>query len=201
MLRALLPMLALAIAAGPAADARTWKVTPDYHSETQASFSSKAAIVKFTGRTTKVDGTGEIQVDNPTLHPKGEVHVDLTSLDTGIALRNEHLRGMIEAAKYPTAVFKLKGIKAPKLQANEPVDGTVTGDFTLHGVTKTITAPVTLTYLPEVDKEYRAGDWVAVSTQFKIKLSDYAIHLPKGVLGLKVSDELAIQVDGMAKGL
>ncbi len=197
------PALALALVlAGPAAaDARAWKVTPDVHSSTEASFTSRAAIVKFSGRTTKVEGQGEINVDDPSLNPKGKIVVDLASLDTGIAMRNEHMRGMIEAAKYPTASFKLKGLKAQKLIANEPVSGTVTGDFTLHGVTRTLTAPVTLTFLPEADKNYRPGDWVAISTEFKAKLSDYGIQLPKPVLGVKVADELTLTLDGMAKGI
>lgn len=200
-----LAVTALAFAASLAVaahvDARPFKVAPDVHSETMATFSSKAAIVRLSGRTTKVDGDGEINVDRPSLNPKGGVTIDVSSFDTGIALRNEHMRGMIEADKYPTATFKLKSLKAPKLAAQEPVDGTVTGEMTFHGVTRTVTAPVTLTYLPEQDKNYRPGDWVSVSTAFKLKLSDYGIKLPAPVLGVKVADELSVQVDGMAKGL
>lgn len=189
----------LVLAAG--AEARTWKATPDRHSETVVSFTSKAAIVKFSGRTSKVDGFGEIGIENPGHGAKGEVRVDLNSLDTGIALRDDHLKATIEAGKYPEAVFTLKSLTAPKLEANKPVQGTVTGEFTFHGVTRTVTAPLSLTYLPEEDKNYRPGDWVSVSTEFKIKLSDYAIHLPKPVLGVKVADELSIALDGMAKGI
>lgn len=193
--------LAASLSLALSAQARPWKVAPDVHTNTEASFTSKALIVKFSGRTTKVEGEGVIDVENPSKSPKGTVSVDLQSLDTGIPLRNEHLRGTIEAEKYPAATFKVKSMKASKLVAEAPVQGTVTGDFTLHGVTKTITAPVTLVYLPEADKNYRPGDWVSVSTGFKIKLSDYGIHMPKGVLGVKVADELDIALDGMAKGI
>ncbi|MBO9542557.1 YceI family protein [bacterium] len=189
----------LAVAAN--VDARPFKVTPDAHSETMATFSSKASIVRLSGRTTKVDGDSEINVDNPSLSPKGTVTVDVSSFDTGIALRNEHMRGIIEAEKYPTATFKMKSLKAPKLVAEKPVDGTVTGEMTFHGVTRTVTAPVTLVYLPEQDKNYRPGDWVSVTTGFKLKLSDYGIKLPAPMLGVKVADELSIEVEGMAKGL
>ncbi len=188
----------LSIAAG--AQARPFKVSPDVHSLNEAVFHSKAAIVKMTGRTSKVEGEGEIDIDNPAKNPKGVVTVDVSSFDTGIGLRNEHMRGAIEADKYPTATFKVKALKAPKLVANNPVEGTVTGDLTFHGVTKTVTAPVSLTYLPEADKNYRPGDWVQVSTAFKLKLTDYGLKLP-GLLGQKVADELAIQLEGMAKGI
>lgn len=193
--------LAASLSLAVSAQARPFKVAPDAHTNTEAVFTSKATIVKFTGRTTKVEGEGEIDIDNPSKSPKGVVTVDVPSFDTGIPLRNDHMRGMIEADKYPKATFKVKALKAPKLVANNAVEGTVTGDLTFHGVTKTITAPVSLVYLPEADKNYRPGDWVAVSTNFKIKLSDYAVNLPAGVLGMKVADELAIQLDGMAKGI
>lgn len=189
----------LSIALG--AQARPFKVMPDVHTTTEASFTSKALIVKFSGRTSKVEGEGEIDINNPAKNPKGLVTIDVPSFDTGIPLRNEHMRGMIEADKYPTATFKLKSLKAPKLVANSAVEGTVTGDLTFHGVTKAVTAPVSLVYLPEADKNYRPGDWVAVSTSFNIKLSDYGLNLPQGVLGMKVANDLAIQLDGMAKGI
>ncbi|HEY9898414.1 MAG TPA: YceI family protein [Pantanalinema sp.] len=189
----------LAVAAN--VDARPFKVAPDAHSETMATFTSKAAIVRLSGRTTKVDGEGTINVDKPSLNPTGTVTIDVASFDTGIPLRNEHMRGMIEAEKYPTATFTMKSMKAPKLVAQQPVDGTVTGEMTFHGVTRTVTAPVTLVYLPEQDKNYRPGDWVSVTTGFKLKLTDYGIKLPAAVLGVKVADELSVEVEGMAKGL
>lgn len=193
--------LAAVVAIAPTVSARTWQVTPDVHSGTEASFTSKAAIVKFTGRTKKVDGFGEINVENPAKAPKAEVKVDLRTLDTGIDLRNTHMKGVIEAEKYPFATFNLQTLKARKLTANSPVQGVATGTFSLHGVSRHLTVPVTLTYLPQEDANYRPGDWVAASTEFKIKLSDYNIQLPKPVLGVKVSDELSIELDGMAKGI
>lgn len=193
--------LAASLTLASGAQARPFKVAPDVHSLNEAVFTSRAAIVKMTGRTSQVEGEGEIDLDDPGKHPKGVVTIDVASFDTGIGLRNEHMRGMIEASKYPTATFRLKALTAPKLVANSAVDGTVTGDLTFHGVTRTLTAPVSLVYLPEQDKNYRPGDWVSVSTAFKIKLSDYGLKLPSALLGVKVADELAIELEGMAKGI
>lgn len=184
-----------------AAEARSFKVTPDIHSQTEASFTSRAVLVKFSGHTSHVDGDGAIDVDHPSVHPQAKVVVDLTTLDTGIPLRNEHMKGFLEASKYPTATFTLKSLKAPRLLPNHEVEGTVTGTLTIHGVTHVVAAPVSLTYMPETDKNYRPGDWVSMSTAFKIKLSDYGISLPKQVLGLKVNDNLDLALDGMAKAL
>jgi Uncharacterized conserved protein len=200
---AALSLVAASVLFAASVDARTFKVQADNHTLNEVSFTSKASVVRIIGRTNKVEGFSEIDINNPSKTKVGEITVDLASLDTGIPLRNEHMVGLIEAAKYPTAVFKVKSLKAPKLVANETVNGTATGDFSLHGVTKAITVPVTLHFLPE-DKqnpEYRPGDWVNFSSNFNIKLSDYGIPLPKPMFGVKVANDLAIQIDGMAKGI
>jgi polyisoprenoid-binding protein YceI len=179
---------------------RTFDVTADYHSPNEASFTSKAAIVRFTGRTSQVTGT--LQFDpNDVAHGSGSVAVDLASLDTGIGMRNEHMRRTIEADKYPTATFKVTKVHVPgnSLKANTPITGSVTGLMTLHGVTRTVQAPVDLTFLPQQDAKYRPGDWIAFSTDFKLKLSDYQITLPAPVLGIKVADDLDISFNSMAK--
>lgn len=207
MRRYIAPVLAAAVVAvampAIAADAlRNFTVAADVHTPNEASFTSKAAIVKFTGRTDKVTGTLKID-ENNTTKASGAITVDVASLDTGIGLRNEHMQGTIEAAKYPTATFKLQklNVAGNKLKANTSATGTVTGQMTLHGVTKTLTAPVELTYLPQQDANYRPGDWVEVNSKFKLKLSDYKIALPAPVLGVKVADELEINFTSMAKAL
>lgn len=195
-------LMAAPVLAEGAHKIRQFQVSADAHTPNEASFTSKAAIVKFTGRTNKVTGTLQIDETNTT-KASGAVTVDVASLDTGIGLRNEHMQGTIEAAKYPTATFKLQKLSVPgnKLKANAITTGTVTGQMTLHGVTRTITAPVELTYLPQQDPNYRPGDWVEVNSSFKLKLSDYKIALPAPVLGVKVADELDINFTSMAKAL
>ena len=197
---ALLATALVAVAAPALASPRTYAIDVDKHSPNEASFTSKAAIVKFTGRTPKV--TGETKLDpQDVAKAAGAVTVDLSTLDTGIEMRNDHMRGTLEAAKYPTATFKFTSIKVPgnKLKPNAPVAGTAVGTMTLHGVTRPLTAPVELTLLPEQDAKYRPGDWVHVASTFKIKMTDYGITLPASVLGVKVADELDIAIDGMAK--
>lgn len=186
-----------------AVDARTFKVMDDSHTLNEVSFTSKASVVRIVGRTRAVEGFSEIDINNPSKTAKGEISVDLTTLDTGIKLRNEHMIDLIQAKKYPKATFKVKELNAPKLVANTPVEGTATGDFSLHGVTKTITVPLVLHYLPEdpENPEYRPGDWVSFSSNFNILLSDYGIPLPKPMFGVKVANDLEIQIDGMAKGI
>lgn len=178
----------------------TYAVEQDMHSANEASFTSKAAIVKFMGRTGKISGEAKLDPAD-VAKASGRVVVDLNSLDTGIELRNEHMRGTLESAKFPQAVFTFKEVKVPgnKLVPNQVVTGTAKGTMTIHGVTKNLTAPVEMTLLPEEDPKYRAGNWVHVASKFRIKMTDYGMTLPKGVLGIKVADDLDIAIDGMAK--
>lgn len=207
MQRFLAPMAAVAaisilsLPAVAASSLRNFEVALDHHSPNEASFTSKAAIVRFTGRTDKVTGTLSVDVDN-VANAGGSMTVDVSSLDTGIGLRNEHMKKTIEADKFPTATFKLTKLSVPgnKLKRNAIVTGTAVGQMTLHGVTRTVSAPVELTFLPQEDANYRAGDWVEVDSTFKLKLSDYQIQLPAPVLGVKVADELDINFTSMAQG-
>ncbi len=71
-----------------------------------------------------------------------------------------------------------------------------TGDFTLHGVTKQMTVPVTLTYLEESDKtKTRApGDLLLLQTKFAIALADYQVKGTGGLIGSKVGESIEIDV-------
>ena len=192
-------LAAVLLAAAPAMAApRTFAIDTDKHSPNEVSFTSKAAIVKFTGRTAKLSGEAKVDVDN-VAKSSGTLSIPLADLDTGIAMRNEHMIATIDAGKFPMATFKFTDIKVPgnKLKTDAPVVGTATGTMTLHGVTKSLTVPVELTYLPQSDAQYRAGDWVHISSAFKLKLTEFGITPPK--MGIRVADDQEIQVDGMAK--
>ncbi len=67
--------------------------------------------------------------------------VKAASIDTGIDARDKHLRSadFFDVEKYPETTFQSKRVakKGKKLVA--------TGDFTMHGVTKEITVPFTIT--------------------------------------------------------
>jgi polyisoprenoid-binding protein YceI len=120
------------------------------------------------GRFNKISGVFTIDKDDAG---KGSISVEIQaeSIDTDLDKRDQHLRGpdFLNSKQFPTLTFKSKAIK--KAGDNKL---SVTGNFTLHGVTKSITI--------DVDKvgeglngrgEYRAG----FETTFKIKRSDYGM--------------------------
>ena len=96
------------------------------------------------GEFTKYSGAARLDDAHPA-RGSVEVTIDVNSLDTRIADRDGHLRSpdFLDAARYPRITFKSTRVaRAGKNALN------VTGDLTLHGVTKPVT--VTVTTSPEV---------------------------------------------------
>jgi len=183
------------------AAARTYTVTSD--SKNYAMFTSEATLETIHGRTTGVNGTITADPAN-VADSKVDITIDLATLDTGISMRNEHMRNrFLQIEKFPTATFKSVSVSGAKTATpNIPAEISVTGDLTIHGVTKRITAPVRVVSIPEseVTKASRgAGDWVHATTEFPIKLSDFGITVPE-TLGMKLSNDVKVKIDVFANG-
>jgi len=117
----------------------------------------------------------------------GSITVDLRTLDTGIGLRNEHLKEhYLEVDKgegYDKAVLSdidLKGVHADSSEGK----GSFTGLLTLHGVKKTVSGPI------EVRK---TGEGVRVKASFPVHLPEYNIAEPR-YLGVGVKDTVQVDV-------
>jgi len=120
--------------------------------------------------------TGSVSVDNGAAAAfTFEVKTD--KVDTGNPKRDAHLKSpdFFDAKQFPTITFKSTEVKAA---GENKFD--VTGDLTMHGVTKSITVPITKT--GEGDTKmmgYRTG-WEA---QVDLKRSDYGINGLKDAIG------------------
>ncbi len=114
------------------ASAATWTIDPDHSS---VGFKVRHLMVSnVKGVFEKFTGTVEIN-DTDIAKSKVNVNIDTKSINTNVVKRDEHLRSadFFDVAKYPTMTFTSKKVaKAGK-------DGLkVTGDLTLHGVTKEV---------------------------------------------------------------
>lgn len=171
-----------------AAQAHTFKVDAAGGSSIQ--FVSDAPLEKFTGKSTKL--SGEITVDPEKVDKgKAEIKADTASIKTNVALRDEHLAGenWLDAKKYPESRFVITKISgASKLKPNDLTEVSVTGKFTLHGVTRDITAPAKVRYTPGAKASLR------VQATFTIHLEDYKVSIPK-IVSLKVSPDIVVNVD------
>lgn len=119
------------------------------------------------------------------------VEIDTKSLDSNHAERDKHLRGedFLDVSKYPKASFASKSFKS-----NGNGTAEMTGDLTLHGVTKSITIDVTkVGEGKDPWGGYRAG--FAGTTELKLK--DFGINYNLGPLSETVYMDL--HVEGIRK--
>jgi len=180
--------LALAVALTSTAllaQSRTYEIRKD--PKNLVEFHAEDTYDAFDGRTNNVTGT--IVADPAKASAsKVEVFIDLASLDTGISLRNSEMRNRyLQTQRFPTATFKSVSVAAAEaIAANQPADIKVTGDFTLHGVTKRMTLPVRVVLF---------GDGrIHITSQFNVHMPDFDIHVPKNIL-VTVDDMIPVRLD------
>ncbi|MCM2249146.1 MAG: YceI family protein [Geothrix sp.] len=129
-------LASLALAALPAMAQDVYKIDP-VHSE--VSFKVGHLLAKTSGRFTKFSGT--ITVDPANLSKSSvEVIIEAASITTDNEARDKHLKSpdFFDVEKFPTITFKSTSVKEVAKGKLE-----VAGDFTMHGVTKRISFPIT----------------------------------------------------------
>lgn len=185
--------LTLSLAFLGAANAATFTITPGSEG-TLVVFESKAPMESFTGRTTAI--TGQITLDPSALADSVpvEVAVDLLQLDTGIELRNQHMReNHLHTERFPRAVFrgaKLLGEHPARLESGQPVTLQIAGEFECHGVKKPLTTPVEVKWDAETNRLHFA-------TTFVVFLADYDIPRPK-MLFVKLDEKQTVTFTAVA---
>lgn len=101
----------------------------------------------------------------------------------------------LDAEKNKEITFKIKKVADSKPgKAANSFDLTVTGDMTLHGVTKEMTVPVSATYLAgRLGDRVRGvnGDLLVLRSNFSVKRGDFGIKPGQGVES--VADEIQIR--------
>jgi polyisoprenoid-binding protein YceI len=173
---------ALVLSASAFAQVQTWKIDPNH---TAAQFSVRhMGISTVRGAFTKVSGSVDYDPSNP---PKSTVEatIETTSVDTRVEMRDNDLRSpnWFDAAKYPTITFKSKSVQAAgdgKLK--------VTGDLTIHGVTKEVTLDVDGPSAPVTDP--KGNVHVGASATTKINRTDFSVGTNP-----MVGDEITITID------
>jgi polyisoprenoid-binding protein YceI len=161
------------------------------HSE--ATFQVRHLVTKVRGSFSDIGGT--IQADETRPEQSFVTFtIQAASIDTGTPDRDAHLRSgdFFDVEKYPTISFTSKAIKAG------PNDGySVTGDLTMRGVTKQITAPVT--FLGKA-KDPWGNEKIGFETELTLNRKDFGLTwnaaLETG--GFLVGDEVKVAVSVQA---
>ncbi|MDD2581792.1 MAG: YceI family protein [Desulfuromonadaceae bacterium] len=126
----------IALALPALALASTWTIDPDH---SNIGFKVKHLMVSnVKGNFDKHTGVVEIN-DKDITKSKVQVTIDTKSINTNVQKRDEHLRSadFFDVAKYPTMTFV--STKVTKVGKNKLK---VTGNLTLHGVTKQVVLDV-----------------------------------------------------------
>jgi len=177
-------VLALGLAALPLwAQASTWKIDPK-HSNAQFVV-RHLGISNVQGQFTRVSGTVELDEKDVTKSSVNAI-IDATSVDTRVETRDQDLRSdhFFDVAKYPTLTFQSK-----KITRSSDGKTQMTGDLTMHGVTREVTFD--LDGPSDAIKDSGGGMKRGASATGMVKRSDFGINGAKTA----VADEVKITLD------
>ena len=182
---ALTALLALA----SLARASDWTIDPAH---TSAQFAVRHMMVSTVrGDFGKVSGT--VKLDEKDLTKSSvDATIDASSIDTRVEKRDQHLKSpdFLDVEKYPTITFK-----STKVEPGAEGHYNVTGNLTLHGVTKPVTLDVEGSPKPVNDAMGKPRLGGMAST--KINRKDFGLVWNKALEtgGVAVGDEVTITID------
>lgn len=154
-------------------------------------FVSDAPLERIVGRTSDVTGNLSVDLTNLSTNASGSIRVNLQTLDTGLSVRNQHMReNHLHTSAYPEAVFTIRSIVSAD-PANISGGGTATtllrGDLELHGVKKEYEM------LGQINYDHVAG-LLTARFHWDLQLADHLIPRPE-FLFMKLSETQEITVE------
>ena len=135
------------------------------------------------------DFTGTVNYDAKDVTKSTvEFTAKATSVDTGVAARDNHLRSkdFFEIEKFPEITFKSTKVE------QKGKGWVMTGDFTMKGVTKSMTFPFSIVgFIPASE---RAGTRMGIWAETKLNRRDFGVNYgTAATIADEISIELAIE--------
>lgn len=155
------------------AAAQNWQVTNNY--SVQFSLDQASGIFK--------DVKATIAFDEQNLAgARFNVNIDVNSINTGNALMNKHAKSdeWLDGIKYPAITFASKKI------TKNGAAFQVSGDLTLHGVTKEVSIPFAFK---------KTGNSGSFTANFNINRNDYKIGKPGGEVDENIKINISVPVN------
>ncbi len=167
----------------------TWKIDPAH---SHAEFKVKHMMISHVkGSFSSLSGTLSLDETDYT-HSKVEVDIPVASLTTGDPQRDGHLKSpdFFEAERFPAITFK-----STNIDSKGGADYAVSGDLTIHGVTKSVTLAVE--DVSEPSKDPWGNNRIGLSASTKINRKDFGLTwnsaLESG--GVLVGEDVAINLE------
>ena len=146
-------------------------------------FISDAPIENFEGVTDKIDGYLFFEDSDLTKNSELYFEVDLNSLDTGIGLRNRHMReNYLETDRFPLTHYKGKIISSNVVN-DTTVSVKAEGVIFIHGIEQPLVVTANL---------FNKSDGYRIQTNFIVKLSDFQIEIPS-IMFYKINENMALR--------
>lgn len=178
-----IPVFALALAVPAFAD--NYSLDPVHCSATFKAL--HLGVSRVRGRFNDVSGKASFD-EKDAAKSSIEVQIKAESVDTGNADRDKHLRSpdFFNAKQFTTLSFK-----STKVEKSDK-GYQITGDLTIHGVTKAITVPFEIV---GKGKGMKGEERIGGETTFTIKRSDYGMNFMVGPVGDEI--EISVSVEGI----
>jgi polyisoprenoid-binding protein YceI len=143
----------------------------------------KPGFLKIKGESKTQPVKGRIEVSDSTV--SGELQLNLEGLETGISLRDEHLKyKYLEVKKFPIATLKL--VNQP---LSKDAETKFKGVLSLHGVDK------------EIQGTYKIDSSSSrLQAQFTFLVTDFAIDIPS-YMGVTVSEKVDVDFAATIAGI
>lgn len=185
---ALLSGIAVCVALATPLTAQEYQM--DLQRENRVRFISDAPLEDFEGVTSRIDGflflsgdglSGETDLSESEFF----FEVDLASLDTGLGLRNRHMRdNYLETEEHPFATFAGRVVT---LEETGPGSyrALTRGSFSVHGIERE----------REIECSAEGADGaLRVRCAFQVLLSDHEIPIPK-LMFMKIDEVMELDLD------
>jgi polyisoprenoid-binding protein YceI len=186
------------------ADPISFKLLSNY---SRATFKTDAPLETIVGNTAGEGVTGALMLDpQKPQGAQGTVKVDLSTLSSGLAKRDEDMRSdkYLDVANpgHRYAVFEIKNVEtAGPLEPGKELPAKVTGVLTIHGKPVQSVADARVTWIKltaeQVEAQKRFGfasDNIKVRAKFGTTFANHDITIPQ-LLILKVSNDIQLETD------
>ncbi len=166
--------------------AEEWHV--DLEKPRVAKFISRAPLEEFEGVTDAIDGYLYWEGDSLFANNEFYFEVLLNTLDTGIGLRNRHMREKyLETDRWPVASYRgqIDSVRVMDSAGVRVMKVRTRGKFAVHGVERPLTVQAKLVQV--------APETFRVTAAFQIELPDFNIEIPR-IMFFKLSKVIRIEV-------
>jgi polyisoprenoid-binding protein YceI len=165
-----------------------WAIDGNHSSVT---FTIRHMMSKVRGQMKVKEGWIEVDHDDLTT-AKVDVVLDAATIDTGVEMRDNHLRsadGNFDVANYPTITFKSK-----RVEGKDPSSFKVIGDLTIHGLTRATTLNASFN---GEGKDPWGNRRVSFSAETKVNRKDFDLTWNQALEagGFLLGDDVKIEID------